>query len=167
MEVPKPGIESRPQLWPTPQLWQHQIPLTHCTRPGIKSTATCAPAVRFLASCITVGTPQISFQSSTLMLSNKFTPLKNTPVHITNSGSHILPFVICSFFIVVVVAICRIIQFRFKHQEKLFLKAVVFSFQISSMFMCLFIPVYIVFICDMLVKVYRKNSFPLVFSTPT
>ena len=25
MEVPRPEIESKPQLWPTPQLWQHQI----------------------------------------------------------------------------------------------------------------------------------------------
>lgn len=25
VEVPRPGIKSEPQLWPTPKLWQHQI----------------------------------------------------------------------------------------------------------------------------------------------
>ena len=40
MEIPQPGIESKPQLWTVPQLWQPQIlnPLlwaedqTHTTR---------------------------------------------------------------------------------------------------------------------------------------
>ena len=35
-KFPRPGIESKPQLRPTPQLWQNQILLTYYTRLGIK-----------------------------------------------------------------------------------------------------------------------------------
>ena len=38
MEIPRPGIESKLQLWPMLQLWQCCI-LTHCTRLGIEHTA--------------------------------------------------------------------------------------------------------------------------------
>ena len=63
MEVPGPGIESKPQLWPTLQLQQHQIlNPPHRARDWIYiCTATWAAAVGFLAQCATAGTPQILF----------------------------------------------------------------------------------------------------------
>ena len=38
MEFPRPGIESEPQLQPTPQLQQCQILLTPCAKPGSEPT---------------------------------------------------------------------------------------------------------------------------------
>ena len=53
----RPGIECKPQLWPTSKLWQHQILLTHCTGPGIKLTRPITVG-RFLTHCIMLGTPE-------------------------------------------------------------------------------------------------------------
>ena len=52
MEVPRPGIESEPHLWPMPQL-QHPL--------GQAGGWTCTAAVRFLTGCVTVGTPSNHF----------------------------------------------------------------------------------------------------------
>ena len=63
MEVPGPGMESEPQLWPTPHLWQCQIlnPL-HQARDGtLTSTATWDTAARSLTHCATAGTPSLAF----------------------------------------------------------------------------------------------------------
>ena len=61
MEVAGPGIESEPQLGPTPKRWQPWI--HEPTAPGgelnwtCASVATQATAVGFLAHCATAGTP--------------------------------------------------------------------------------------------------------------
>ena len=62
-EIPGPGIESKPQLWPTPQLqqcWIHRA--EHQTH---TSAVTWATAVRFLTYCATVGTPGYGCSSGT------------------------------------------------------------------------------------------------------
>ena len=62
MEVPRPGIESDPQLWPMPYLQQCQIlnPLCQAENQIHTSTMTQASAVGCLTHYATVGTPQPS-----------------------------------------------------------------------------------------------------------
>ena len=59
MEVTGAGIESEQQLWPTQQLQQHQILLTHCSGPGSAhtSTSTSEAAVGFLTPRAIAGSP--------------------------------------------------------------------------------------------------------------
>ena len=65
MEVPKPWIEAKPQLQPTPQLQKHQIlfnPLCVKARDQTHtSAATQEAAVGFLIRCDTAGTPKAVF----------------------------------------------------------------------------------------------------------
>ena len=42
IEVPRPGMESEPQLLPSPQLWKCCI-LIHCARPGIEPVSLQRP----------------------------------------------------------------------------------------------------------------------------
>lgn len=56
----QPGSESKLQVLPKPQLWKHQILLTHCAGPGIELTPQQKPKltiVRFLTHWATAETP--------------------------------------------------------------------------------------------------------------
>ena len=58
MEVPRPGIESEPQMKPTEQLHRSFNPLRWARDWPYTSAATQAIAVGFLAHCATAGTPE-------------------------------------------------------------------------------------------------------------
>ena len=58
MEVPRPGIESEPQMKPTEQLHRSFNPLRWAGDWPYTSAATQAIAVEFLAHCATAGTPE-------------------------------------------------------------------------------------------------------------
>ena len=59
MEIPRPGMESEQQLWPTPQLLQPWIlnPTYQAWDRTCASAATHTAVVRSLIHCATVGTP--------------------------------------------------------------------------------------------------------------
>ena len=63
VEVPRPGVESKPKLQPTQQLWQQQIlnPLHYVRDRTCTSTSTQVATIRFLTYCTMAATHTFYF----------------------------------------------------------------------------------------------------------
>ena len=90
-EVPQPGIESKPPLPHTSQLWQyHMYPLTYCQWAGdwtCPSAATGATAVKFLTHYATAGTSEISLLRKKLTRKKEWnTESHHEPINQSDTG---------------------------------------------------------------------------------
>ena len=91
MEAPRPGIKSKPQLWPTLSLWQHRILNPFALGWGLNPCCSRDNTVS-LTHCTTAGTPlttsdlKVLNTKAVVQLESQIPILTSKPVHSESQG---------------------------------------------------------------------------------